>query len=249
VKALIFNIQKFSIHDGAGIRTNVFFQGCNLKCKWCANPESLPVSPDVGQSEARWYTTGELMPILAQDKPFYDMSGGGVTFTGGEPLLQPEFAEALAGMLHEYGISVALETAAHISSEIFARMLPGFDSVLVDLKHYCEEAHLHSTGVSNKLILENIRIAIGSGIYTVIRIPVIPGYNNSAEDIKAFSALLQELKAIRVHLLPFHQLGESKYQSQGIEYAYEGVAQLHDEDLEEFAKILRKAGFEVQIGG
>lgn len=248
MKAFIFNIQRFSLHDGAGIRTNVFFQGCNLQCKWCANPESQAIHPDPNGS-AREYTVEELVKELVKDKAFFDTSGGGVTLTGGEPLLHREFVRALCDALHALGIHVAVETAAHIPAAAFTDMIRLFDLIHIDLKHYDEDAHERGTGMGNALILQNIRSALSSDIHTILRIPVIPGYNNSGEDMRGFAQLLKSLGAKEVHLLPFHQMGESKYNNLGIRYDYAGTQQLHEEDLAAFEQILLEAGMQVQIGG
>jgi pyruvate formate lyase activating enzyme len=243
---LVFNIQRFSLHDGAGIRTSVFFQGCNLRCGWCANPESQAVCPASG---AREYTVTELADELLKDKPFFDKSGGGVTLTGGEPLLQAEFALKLCGALHSRGVRVALETAANVPSEVFQELLPKLELIHIDLKHYDGAAHRNGTGVSPAQILKNIRLSLASGVPTVVRIPVIPGYNDSPEDARGFAKLLNDLGAREVQLLPFHQMGERKYESMGIAYQYAGIKQSHEEDLVPFADVLRGAGLNVQLGG
>ncbi len=244
--ARIFNIQRFSLHDGTGIRTNVFFQGCNLRCGWCANPESQTVGDAAGVKE---YTVEQLALELVKDKPFFDKSGGGVTLTGGEPLLQADFVLELCTRLHELGVKAAVETAASVSAEVFRRIAPALDLIHIDLKHHDEEAHRRGTGVGFQQILPNIRFALSSGVPTIVRIPVIPGYNDSPGDARGFAALLTELGAREVHLLPFHQMGESKYEKLGMAYAYAGTKQLHEEDLDSFAAILREAGLLVQIGG
>jgi pyruvate formate lyase activating enzyme len=244
--ARLFNIQRFSLHDGAGIRTDAFFQGCNLRCGWCANPESQQVGDAPGSRE---YTVEKLAQELVKDKPFFDRSGGGVTLTGGEPLLQADFVLALCERLHELGVKVAVETAACVPGEVFRRAAPAFDLIHIDLKHYDEEEHLRGTGAGLRRILENIRFALGSGVETILRIPVIPGYNDLDRDARGFAALLKELGAREVHLLPFHQMGESKYEKMGVPYAFAGKAQKHEEDLEGFAALLRDAGLTLQIGG
>lgn len=246
--ALIFNIQRFSLHDGNGIRTNVFFQGCNLRCKWCANPESQPMEAE-GNGEVRPYTVDALVAELLKDKAFYDKSGGGVTLTGGEPLLRGPFVSALCDALHEKGVTIAAETATNIAPAAFMALLPKFDLLHIDLKHYEEAAHLEGTGSGLSNMLANIRLALASDVRTILRIPVIPGYNDSPEDMRGFAALLKDLGAKEVHLLPFHQMGESKYQKLGLPYAYAGVKQLNDEDLAGFAAILQEAGIQAQIGG
>ncbi len=245
MKARIFNIQRFSLHDGAGIRTNVFFQGCNLRCAWCANPESQAVA-DAGAKE---WGVEELADELVKDKPFFDKSGGGVTLTGGEPLLQADFVVALCERLHELGVRVAVETAACVPPDAFYRAAQALDLIHIDLKHYDEAAHKRGTDAKLERILDNIRIALASGVPTVLRIPVIPGFNDSEEDARGFAQLLTALGALEVHLLPFHQMGESKYEKLGMAYGFAGKKQLHEEDLDAFEAILTEAGLNVQIGG
>jgi len=246
--ANVFNIQKFSIHDGAGIRTDVFFQGCNLNCKWCSNPESQSMEPLPGES-VRAYTVEELVAELVKDKPFYDTSGGGVTLTGGEALLQPEFVLALTDALHEEGIHVAIETAACVPTGVFLRVLERIDFAYIDFKHYDDAKHRAGTGVGNALILRNISAALKSKTPVVLRIPVIPGFNDDAADYRGFADTLTNLGAKQVQLLPFHQLGESKYDRFHLPYAFEGVTQMHDEDVSAFADVLQRAGLDVQVGG
>lgn len=245
-KALLFNIQKFCLHDGYGIRTTLFFKGCNLRCGWCSNPESQSTQTD---EAGRYYTLEEIMETVLKDKPFYDKSGGGVTLSGGEPLLQADFVCALCDTLHAIGVTVGLETAANVPEAIFAEALSKCDFAYIDLKHWNDAKHRQGTGVGNQLILLNIRHALASGKPIMLRIPVIPGYNDSIEDAQAFASLLGDLGAKNVQLLPFHQLGENKYSSLSLPYAYEGVPQMRDEDLNEFAEVLISSGMTVQIGG
>ncbi len=247
-EALIFNLQRFSIHDGAGIRTDVFFQGCNLRCGWCSNPESQPMEPLPGETATR-YNVDALVHELVKDKPFYDESGGGVTLTGGEALLHPAFVLELTKALHREGIQVAIETAACIEPATFARVLDAVDFAYIDLKHYDDAKHRQGTGVGNALILRNIAAALKGKTPVVVRIPVIPGFNDSAADFDGFAAALRAVGAQEVQLLPFHQLGESKYQRLHLPYAYDGLKQLRDGDISAFAASLEHAGFRVQIGG
>jgi len=247
-KATIFNIQKFSIHDGAGIRTDVFFQGCNLRCKWCSNPESQPVKPLPGEP-AREYTVEELLSELLKDKPFYDTSGGGVTLTGGEVMLWPDFVVALCDALHARSVHVAIETAACVPEDVFLRVLAHVDFAYIDLKHYDEEKHREATGAGLGLIRKNIAAALRSATPAVVRIPVIPGFNDSPAGFSRFAEALNALGAKKVQLLPFHQLGESKYDRLGLPYAFDGIPQMHDEDVSAFAQTLKDAGLDVQIGG
>lgn len=251
MKALLFNIQKFSLHDGAGIRTTVFFKGCNLRCIWCANPESQSPAPEpLGDGIAgRYYTLEEVLGEAIKDKPFYEQSGGGVTLSGGEPLMQADFAVALAKALHASNINTGIETALHADWDICRRVLSNMDFANIDLKHWNSEKHRAGTGVGNEKIISNLRAALHEGPPITVRIPVIPGYNDAHDDMRAFGTLLSGLHATDVHLLPFHQLGEGKYESMRKEYAFRGVPSLHEEDLSAHAKTLRAYGLHVQIGG
>jgi pyruvate formate lyase activating enzyme len=251
LKALLFNIQKFSLHDGPGIRTTLFFKGCNLRCKWCSNPESQPMEPQTLRSETagRYYTLEEIMSEVLKDKPFYDESGGGVTLSGGEPLLQAEFAFALSDALHNAGVSAGLETAACVPEEVFKNAAEKFNFILFDLKHWEEEKLRLGTGADFGLVLKNLKNALSGSARITVRIPVIPGYNDSEEDARGYAKLLLSIGAKDVHILPFHQMGESKYRDLGVPYEYAGVPQLHDGDLEEYAGILKNAGLQVQTGG
>jgi pyruvate formate lyase activating enzyme len=251
LNALIFNIQKFCLHDGKGIRTTIFFKGCNLRCQWCTNPESLALQPEIidGEEVGKYYTLEEVMAEVLKDKPFFERSGGGVTLSGGEPLLQAGFILELCDALHAEGISVGIETAANVSTVVFTNVLRKCDFVYIDLKHWNSARYKEGTGVDNARILKNIRQAFAMGISTTIRIPLIPGFNSSLDDARAFASLLKELGARDVHVLPFHQMGESKYKKHGIPYAYAGVPQMHDEDADGFAAVLEEAGLNVQIGG
>lgn len=246
--ATIFNLQKFSIHDGAGIRTDVFFQGCNLRCGWCSNPESQPLTPLPGE-KMTVYTVEALVRELVKDKPFYDESGGGVTLTGGEALLFPAFVIELTRALHAEKIHVAVETAACVPEDVFARVLDEVDFAFIDLKHYDDAKHRAGTGVGNALILRNIASALKSKTPVVVRIPVIPGYNDSEADAAEFAKVLTGLGAKNVQLLPFHQLGESKYDRLNLDYNYAGVGQMRDGDVSAFTEALEQAGLSVQVGG
>jgi pyruvate formate lyase activating enzyme len=202
-----------------------------------------------GKPVGKYYSLQELMDEIIKDKPFFEKSSGGVTLSGGEPLLQAEFVLALCDALHAEGIGVGIETAANVPSHVFVSVLKKCDFAFIDLKHWSSAQYKAGTGVDNTLILSNIRQAFTMGIPTTIRIPLIPGFNNSPDDARAFAALLKEVGAKSVHILPFHQLGESKYTQYNKPYAYAGVAQLHDEDASGFADILSSKGIQTQIGG
>lgn len=297
MEGYIFNIQKFSLHDGPGIRTTIFFKGCNLHCAWCANPESQQLHPQTTLDaqkclgcmacviacasgarlaaqnlpkvdfqkctgcgacvqacpaqaiglEGRRVSVQDVLQEALKDKPFYDQSGGGVSFSGGEVLLQQEFATALARELHAHGVHVAIETAAAVPEDQFQRFLKEIDYVFMDLKHYDDARHREGTGIGNGKIIANLRSLIASGLDYTVRIPVIPNYNDAIADAHGFASLLKELGAAHVQLLPFHQLGERKYQLLHRDYAYAGKPQLHREDLQNYRNIFMQYGIEAQL--
>lgn len=247
VSGLLYNIQKFSIHDGPGIRTVLFFKGCPLCCKWCSNPESQQAEPYVqGEgdkvSASRLYRIEEILTVSLQDRPFYDESGGGVTLSGGEPLAQSEFAAALLRALRKEGLHTALETCGHAPTGVFDEVSSLSDLILFDIKHYDGGRHTEGTGVDNNLILENLKSALSRNIPVLPRLPVIPGYNDSMEDARRFVSLLKSMNLNRVQLLPFHQFGEQKYNIMNRPYAMRGIPQLHKEDLGGFKQIITDAG-------
>ena len=290
---MIFNIQKFSINDGPGIRTVVFFKGCPLKCTWCANPESqeprLQILWDAKKClhcnncvmscptlavknldgrifvdhkkcsgagicsergiciekcpghalkpEGERKTVAEIMQVVIQDLPFYEESGGGVTLSGGEATMQPEFTIELLKALKAKNIHTAIETTGFCSPAIFHRIIEYLDLLLFDIKHWNENKF-----VSNIPILKNMKYAIDSGEDVLPRLPVIPNYNNSIEDARGFVQILKEVGAKRIQLLPFHQFGENKYTMLGREYEFSHVKQLQPSDLKDFQQIFIDAG-------
>ena len=242
---IIFNIQKFSLNDGPGIRTVVFFKGCPLRCKWCANPESQdPTIQSLWDEtsneyikEGKFMSVEQVINICLQDVDFYEESGGGVTLSGGEAFMHPSFALTLLRELKTKGIHTAIETTGFTPSEVFQKITPYIDLFLFDVKHWNCIKHKEGTGVSNEHILQNLKWAIDSGKEVLPRLPVIPGYNNSISDVREFSHLLLSLGAHKVQLLPFHQFGEKKYEMLDKDYVYKNVPALHEEDLKEFQQI------------
>lgn len=256
VRGRIFDIQKYSIHDGPGIRTIVFLKGCALRCRWCCNPESQEFGVQkmtfggkekiVGQD----VTVGEVMTEIKKDLPYYRRSGGGVTLSGGESLLQPEFATALLKTCHRNGINTAIETTGFAKFEVIEKYLPHLDYILMDIKHINSKKHKEFTSQANELILENARKIAESGANLTIRVPVIPGFNNTREEIAAIANFAKSLKGVeRLHLLPYHRLGEDKYKGLGREYSLEGIAPDGDELLRELLNEAEKSGLKCQIGG
>lgn len=243
--ACIFNIQKFSIHDGPGIRTVVFFKGCPLNCFWCSNPESQS-----GKTEKMWdnqkkepiivgeyKTIEEVIIEVMKDEPFYEESGGGITLSGGEVLYQAVFATELLRQLKEKGIHTASETAGFAKLETFKKYIKQVDMLFFDVKHHDELKHIEGTGVSLKPILKNLSYALKEHDHVIVRIPVIPNYNDGSKNAEAFATLFKKMGIEKVELLPFHQFGEKKYSYLNREYSMLDVPQLHTEDLHYFKEI------------
>lgn len=257
-KGRIFDIQKFSIHDGDGIRTIVFLKGCVLRCRWCCNPESqeYPIQTMVVAGEEKIIgqdvTVDEVMKIVEQDRPYYYRSGGGLTLSGGESLCQPEFARDLLRAAKERGINTAMESMACAKYEIIESILPYLDHYLLDIKHMNPAKHKEFTGRSNELMLENARKIAASGQTRLsIRIPVIPTFNDSAEEIRAIAGYAKELYNIeKIHLLPYHRLGQDKYKGLGREYLMKDIIPPTGQHMEMLKQAAEAAsGMVCQIGG
>ncbi len=258
-KGRIFDIQKYSIHDGPGIRTIVFLKGCALRCRWCCNPESQEYKIQTmifnGKEKVigKDVTVSEVMEEIEKDIPYYNRSGGGVTLSGGEALLQPDFATALLRACHDHGINTAIETTAIAPWETIERYLPHLDYVLMDIKHMDSEKHREFTQQPNTRILENARRIAESGLVNLtIRVPVIPGFNNTPEEIAAIARFASTLKGVKnLHLLPYHRLGEGKYEGLGRDYMLSGIEPMSDEYMQRLLEVAQRSApkLECQIGG
>ena len=249
VDGIVFNIQKFSLHDGPGIRTVVFLKGCPLRCLWCSNPESQSMGVQYAGSAmyGEWMTVEAALNICLQDEPFYRESGGGVTLSGGEMLMQPDFAIALLSALQERGIHTAIETTGYAAPDVFARVANHADLILFDIKHWDERKHIEGTGAGLSRILGNLLEATDRGCEVLPRIPIIPNYNDSLDDAKALANLIRAMGLRRAQLLPFHQFGEKKYEQLNIEYAYKDKKSYHQEDLLPYRDMMIDAGIEAYI--
>lgn len=240
MNGIIFDIQRSSFVDGPGIRTTVFFKGCNLKCAWCHNPESQAFKPQImfyknkctgcgrcvgltvddrgficlnGAKEicGKEYTSDEVLREILKDKAFYDNSNGGVTFSGGECMLQLDFLCELLAKCKENDIHTAVDTAGNIPWEHFERVLKYTDLFLFDIKLFDAEKHKKYTGVDNKLILADLKKLFEAGANVCIRIPIIGGVNDSVEEMQRIASFLKPYRPTAVELLPYHDLGLHKY--------------------------------------
>lgn len=249
-QACLFNIQHYSIHDGPGIRSVVFFKGCPLRCFWCANPESQSGLPEQMydaqtkrfQTVGSYQTLDEIVADVMKDEPFYLESNGGVTLSGGEPLFQAEFVLDLLKALKKRHIDTACETTGFVNSEIFASIIKWVDHLYLDIKHYDTTKHRSGIKVGNQQIIDNLKLAVAQHLDLIVRIPIIPNFNDSLTDDKAFAQLFQDVGVTTIEVLPFHQFGEKKYEALNRPYLLKGVRQLHSEDLKAYQTVFQKAG-------
>lgn len=312
LQGILFNIQRYTVHDGPGIRTEVFFKGCPLHCKWCSNPEGINSGPELGVYTGRcigvdkcgccltscpvpgkpvfaiednkvtgidrlrctgcekctqccpsgglvvWgkrMTVEEVMKSVLADLDFYRTSGGGVTLSGGEVLLQWKFALALLKECKRHDIHTCVESSLHVDPKILDHILPYTDLVITDIKHMGSEQHRLFTGVVNKRILENIKKVAQAVKPLVIRIPVVPHHNDSKANIRASAAfIIDELKnqVVQVQLLPYRQLGEEKYTSLEIHYPMAGHTAVErtvrEKNILELAKLMKSFGVPAAAG-
>jgi len=297
--AIITNIQGFSIHDGPGIRTVIFFKGCPLSCQWCSNPECLSGTPQIGFIEnlctdcgkcldactnnairreegehridySRCKSCGncrdqcsygalvrygesmsiaEVWDAVRRDKMFYDESGGGVTVSGGEPLLQPAFVRELFELSRREGIDTCVETCGSVDREALLEVIPVTDHFLFDLKHMDPEAHRKHTGQSNGNILKNAALLIERGNDVLFRQPLIPGVNDSIEDIRATARFLTGLgrNAAKLQIMPFHRMGQSKYRALDMPYNMDGLGAAEDKQAEAARDAYIQCGIDCSI--
>lgn len=244
----ISNIQHFSVGDGPGIRTTIFVKGCNLHCPWCHNPETISSKQQILHYEDidKTVTSGKRMSIeeIVEDAlcdfDFYEESGGGVTLSGGEVMLQVEMASLLAKALQEKGVSVWIDTAGKVPYESFQRMNLYVDGYLFDYKTPEDEKYRKIVGGDLTLISDNLRKLIEDGKNVRVRIPLIPGFNTQDEEIEMMCKNLHDIGATKVDLLPFHRMGSGKYRALGMKYQYEQTEPISKERLEQIKQQFSK---------
>ena len=296
---MIFDIQRYSLHDGPGIRTMVFFKGCPLRCLWCSNPESQSSNPELAyfynrcvlceecikncpkeaisrvgdriaidrmlcdvcgicalkcrsralQIVGEAKTVETLIDEIIKDRIFYRSSGGGVTLSGGEPTMQPDFMLTLIEKCQAESLEVTLETCGFTDNDLIKLIGDSVNVILYDLKHMNSKEHTRLTGISNEKILENAIILANCQANIIIRVPLIPGYNDSLQNLRETAEFVYEIGLKQVHLLPYHRLGESKYQALGREYPARKVIIPEPKKLLMATKPFKKLGLEVNITG
>ncbi|MFU0920056.1 [formate-C-acetyltransferase]-activating enzyme [Kluyvera sichuanensis] len=271
--ARIFNIQRYSLNDGHGIRTVVFFKGCPHTCPWCANPESMSPKIETVRRESKclhcatclqdaeecpsgaWehigrdVTLASLEREVLKDDVFFRASGGGVTLSGGEVLMQAEFATHFLQRLKQWGIRTAIETAGDTSPRRLLPLAQACDEVLFDLKIMdCAQAR-QVLSMNQPRVLENFRLLVAEGIKVIPRLPLIPGYTLNTENVARILAFLAPLPIEEVHLLPFHQYGEPKYSLLDREWAMAGIKALELEEIAPIQAMVEQAGYRVVMGG
>lgn len=257
-KGRIFDVQRYSIHDGDGIRTIVFLKGCVLRCRWCCNPESQEYriqqmtiggeTKTVGQD----VTVGEVLEIVEKDRGYYRRSKGGLTLSGGESLCQPEFALSLLRASKNRGINTAMESMGCADYAVIEKILPYLDQYLLDIKHVDGKKHEAFTGRDNALMLENAKkIAASAMTELTIRVPTIPTFNDTEEEIAAIARFAGELPGVKgLHLLPYHRLGQDKYAGIGREYTLKDLRPPTNEHMERLLEVAKvNSGLPCQIGG
>ena len=266
MKGLIFSVKRYSIHDGPGIRVTFFMKGCPLSCWWCHNPEGI--SPEVetveqiekvGKMEFRkteeagkYYSADDILEILDKERIFINNSNGGVTFSGGEPMLQTEFLSEALKACKANGYHTAVDTSGYSSADNFKTVVPFTDLFLFDVKHLNDNLHSEYTGASNMLILENLRLLLSIGRDIIIRIPVIPGINDDndhLENLREFIINNKNENLKKISLLPYHKTGSSKYKKFRIPYRMGDVQQPSRQRMNELKEFFSETGIKVKIGG
>ncbi len=234
---IVFDIQRFSLHDGPGIRTTVFLKGCPLRCAWCHNPESWLPEPQMMIKNGQERICGSIMTVekvmteVIADEAYYRNSGGGLTVSGGEPMLQFPFLKALLKSAGEQGLHTCLETSGYCRSDQIKGIIPLADLFLFDIKLLDEEVHKQYTGVGNTLILKNLDLLHHSGAKIILRCPIIPGINDTDAHITSVAQLAERYPNISgVEIMPYHDMGKGKWRELGKEYSFGELKTMGQED-------------------
>ncbi len=252
----IFDIQKFCTHDGEGIRTVVFLKGCILRCRWCCNPESQSfeiqeMKTANGRRIVGYDTTVDnVIRQVLQDMPYYRRSHGGLTLSGGEALCQTEFVHALLTVAKENGIDTAVETTACLPYYMIEPHLPLLNTILLDIKHINSLKHEQFTTMRNELILSNARRMAEDGAHIIVRVPTIPTFNDTEEEIREIARFAKSLPGVEeIHLLPYHRLGYDKYMGLDREYGMGDLTTPSAEKMERLRQVAENEGLRALLGG
>ena len=274
-KAVIFNVMRYSVHDGPGIRTTVFFKGCPLSCKWCHNPEGIDQNPHqvfnpkkcikcghcAGKNDACNCPTGareiigyeitipELMKEINKDRLFYEQSGGGVTFSGGEPFFQEEFLLEALKRCREDHISTAIDTSGYCDSKAMLKAAETTGYFLYDIKLMDSEKHKEFCGVPNDIIIKNLELLSGTKTKILLRIPVIPTINDNMEEMSGIFEFIKGFTNIEtIHLLPYHNIQTGKYEKIGKRYELPDIPGDESPNMNEIMSLFN-ARFRTKVGG
>jgi pyruvate formate lyase activating enzyme len=262
---IIFDIKRFSVNDGPGIRTTVFFKGCPLTCWWCHNPEgrscdieSVAVVRKLDGKEfmkrdavGKRVTVEEVLRELEKETVFHETSGGGVTFSGGEPLFQPDFLASLASECRSRNIHTCLDTSGYCDPKLFRSFIPMFDLFLFDIKILDRQKHIQYMGCPNDNILENLLQLDRSGCNYIVRVPLIPGVNDDRESIGSLRDYLQQLdyRLKEIHFLPYHAMAKQKLKNLGMEDKMVNAGHVNESELHKLVTEFEQAGYKVRTGG
>ena len=264
VTGLVFDIKRYALHDGPGIRTTVFLKGCALRCWWCHNPESQLPRPERQEKELRLdtacltevvtlgknMTAADVMTEVLPDKVFYEESGGGVTFSGGEPLLQSDFLTDLLLESGRKGIHRVLDTCGYAPRASLSQVVSHVELFLYDLKIMNDHDHRQYTGVSNNLVLSNLEYLLEEHAHIIIRFPLIPGLTDTDRNLESLRTYLDERPALsRIDILPYHQIAKSKYERLGRSYPARAVAPPSNEAVKRVQKFFENGHRIVRVGG
>ena len=263
MKGLVFDIKHYAIHDGPGIRTTVFFKGCPMACLWCHNPESQKPEPEYMLRQKRFngkhfqekelvgkeMSLEQLMKEIRKDRVYYEESGGGVTFSGGEPLVQYTYLREILSMCRSEGIHTTLDTSGHADERAIREIIPFTDLFLYDIKLIDEALHLKYTGISNKSSLSNLDIINDLEKEIIIRFPVITGITNEEKNIEGIARFMTERKIQRIDLLPYHKMAGNKYRQLGRAYELDHLEDTSEEELQTLKKFFTEQSLHVKIGG
>jgi pyruvate formate lyase activating enzyme len=265
ISGVVFHIKRYAVHDGPGIRTTIFLKGCASRCWWCHNPESQESEPelvnkinklngiDLQESEliGKTMTAHEVLNEIDKDILFFDESGGGVTFSGGEPLMQPEFLSQLLILCKKKSIHTAIDTTGYATLEVFQGIASHVDLFLYDIKFIDDVMHQKYTGVSNCEILQNLKFLINSEKKVILRFPVVPDITDTEQNIYQIKAFISEVKkgSQDVDLLPYHTIANAKYKRLCKENKMLGIREPSPARLNELKKEFEQLGLNVKIGG